>query len=109
MMKRMRHRTVWDWRLKLYPLIVIPMMVYLNAAPQESPAGAWCKDCTPAMVLEGSFDSTGPEERGVNPTPTLAVAAPVQGVNAKGAAFVWERNPKYPLEEFVMILTNERR
>ena len=38
-----------------------------------------------------------------------AVAAPVQGVTETGRAYVLERNPKYPLVEFVMILTDERR
>jgi hypothetical protein len=41
--------------------------------------------------------------------PHNAVAAPVQGVTRDGRAYVWERNPKYPVIEFVMILTNERR
>lgn len=43
-------------------------------APAGRLAGAWCKGSTPAAALEGSFDSTGPEERGVDPTPTAAVA-----------------------------------
>ena len=28
----MRIRTVWNWRLKLYPIVVIPLMVYFVAA-----------------------------------------------------------------------------
>jgi len=80
-----RERTVWDWRLKLYPFIVIPMMVYLNASPAVQ-------------------QSAGPRTASA-----VAGEAPVQGVNAKGAAYVQERNPKYPVIEFVMILTNERR
>jgi hypothetical protein len=31
-----RQRTYWDWRLKHYPLVVVPMIVYFNAAPQVS-------------------------------------------------------------------------
>ena len=88
MTRPQRQRTPWDWRLKLYPLIVIPIMVYLNAAPQIT------KVASKGSVQYGT---------------ATAVAAPVQGVNAKGAAYVWERNPKYPVIEFVMILTNERR
>lgn len=26
----MRLRTVWDWRLRLYPLVVIPALVWVN-------------------------------------------------------------------------------
>jgi len=69
----------------LLPLIVIPMMVYLNASPAVQ-------------------QSAGPRTASA-----VAGEAPVQGVNGKGAAYVWERNPKYPVIEFVMILTNERR
>jgi len=97
MTRPQRQRTPWDWRLKLYPLIVIPMMVYLNAAPQPSTA----EDSTAPFAAASSQEGVGQGE--------VAVAAPVQGVNAKGAAYVWERNPKYPVIEFVMILTNERR
>ena len=80
-----RQRTNWDWRLRVYPIIVIPMMVYLNASPAVQ-------------------QSAGPRTASA-----VAGEAPVQGVNAKGAAYVWERNPKYPVVEFVMILTDERR
>ena len=75
-----------DW----IPLIVIPVMVWINATPQETTFSRGVSSATASLA-------------------TPAVAAPVQGVDAKGSAFVWERNPKYPVIEFVMILTNERR
>ena len=80
-----RERTRWDWK----PLIVIPMMVYLNAAPQE-----------PSRYYDMSAISEGGSKNRAEP----AVAAPVQGVDSKGAAFIWERNPKYPVIEFRMSL-----
>lgn len=30
----MRIRTVWNWRLRLYPIVVIPLMVYFVAERQ---------------------------------------------------------------------------
>ena len=76
-----------------WPLIVIPMMVYLNAAPGQTVVDR--EASTRVSIL--------PERASVQ------AAAPVQGVNAKGSAYVWERNPKYPVIEFVMMLTEERR
>ena len=78
-----RERTKWDWK----PLIVIPMMVYLNAAPQ--PKG----DLPGRVVSESASAGSG-----------LSVAAPVQGVTGRGEAYVLERNPKYPLLRFEMRL-----
>ena len=88
--KRIRVR--WDWRLKWYPIIVIPMMVYLNVVPARVADGV--------AAIPSAEEVTAKAQSG---------ATPVQGVNAKGAAYVWERNPKYPMIEFVMILTSERR
>jgi hypothetical protein len=84
-MQGMRQRTVWDWRLKLYPLIVIPMMVYLNALP----------------VIQ---QSAGPHT-----ALTVAGEAPVQGLTGDGRAFVCPPNPRWPVVEFCWMLTNERR
>jgi len=75
----------------LLPLIVIPMMVYLNAAPQATGS-------SPGYVGLNNVNS-----------PTPAVAAPVQGVTGDGRAFVWERNPEYPMIEFRVFFTQERR
>jgi len=107
-----------DW----IPLIVIPAMVWINVAPQaeltqrtaidgdagklSEPVGATPINAAPQpngnlpqrVVRESASAGSG-----------LSVAAPIQGVNAKGSAYIWERNPKYPVTEFVMILTNERR
>ena len=33
----MRIRTIWDWRLRLYPLIVIPAIVYVAAQDAAAP------------------------------------------------------------------------
>jgi len=79
----MRRRTRWDLRLKIYPIIVIAAMVYLNVAPQA--------ELTQRTASE------------------LVGATPVQGSTSDGRVFVWERNPEYPVIEFVMTLTNERR
>jgi len=38
-----------------------------------------------------------------------SAAAPLWGVDGKGVAYVIERNPPWPLTEFKIIFTNERR
>jgi len=81
----MRQRTVWDWRLKLYPLIVIPAMVYLNAAPQ------------------GHSAAEGPRQ---GDTFAPAVAAPYNVGQKDGSWLVCER---HSLVTFCMRLTTERR
>ena len=88
-----RHELSW------IPLIVIPVMVWINAAPIVD------KDSRLAAVrdLRGSADAINRSQL------KLSVAAPIQGVTGDGSYFVWERNPKYPVIEFVMILTDERR
>ena len=82
MTRPQRQRTPWDWRLKLYPLIVIPMMVYLNTSP---------------AVQQSAGPRTAPVVAGEAPDP-------VQGVTSDGRAFVWERNPRYPVLRFEMRL-----
>jgi len=104
-----RERTSWDWK----PLIVIPMMVYLNVAPQA--------DVTQRTAIDGDAGSV-PEPVGATPinaaphanrethisrkseTTMHGGAAPIQGVNSRGEAYVLERNPKYPLLRFEMRL-----
>lgn len=64
----MRLRTVWDWRLRLYPLIVIPAMVWINfvaaqtsetpyrASQVESPSDSRSVAATPCCVcFEGKI------------------------------------------------------
>jgi hypothetical protein len=78
---RMRQRTVWDWRLKLYPLIVIPAMVYLNVAPQ------------PSTVR--SPRSTAPSQEGVGQGEVAsATPDPVHGIDGKGRHYLIERSPE---------------
>jgi hypothetical protein len=84
------HRPPFGWRLIAYPLIVIPWMVYLNVELQEPVFSHRVSSATASLA-------------------TPAVSTPVQGVNSRGEAYVLERDPKYPVIEFVMILTNERR
>ena len=86
-----------DW----IPLIVIPAMVYINALPKEVMPNAEAQ-------LNRSAERSSPEHV-VQGAAYPHNAEVVQGVDAKGSAFVWERNPKYPVIEFVMILTDERR
>jgi len=78
-------------RLPLLVGILAGVIWLTNAAPQtkELPMGI------------ASSETPGVQK--------AAVAAPVQGVTETGRAYVLERNPKYPLVEFVMILTDERR
>jgi hypothetical protein len=98
-----RHRTIWDWRLKLYPLIVIPMMVYLNATGGEVARGV-IRDDAHGTSPEHSASHEGivSETAGSIPVPV----APVQGVDAKGAAYVC-LPVRWPVEEFCWFLTKE--
>ena len=89
--KKQRERTQWNWRLRLYPLIVIPLMIYFNAAPQPSIATL----------------NSAPSQKGVGQG-EVAVAAPIQGLTRDGRAWV-RYSVKYPVVEFILILTNERR
>jgi len=75
----------------LLPLIVIPMMVYLYAAPQENPPVIH----TLAPLIDGEVRIP-------------AVAAPVQGVTGDGRAFVCPPS-RWPVLEFCWFLTEERR
>ena len=129
-----RERTRWDWK----PLIVIPMMIYLNVGMQatgSSPGYVGLNNVnSPTLAVPAPINAAPGQtqvdagERGRLQPPyggklpaqatgesrqagykSVSVAAPVQGVNAKGAAFVWERNPKYPLSEFTVMFTKERR
>ena len=81
----MRLRTIWDWRLKLYPLVVIPMIFYVAAQTSESPS----------RHVSGVASS---DSRSV-------VAAPLSGIH-KGVAVTCERRP---LITFCHTLTKERR
>ena len=122
-----------DW----IPLIVIPVMVYLNwilGAPTSldrpllpTQAEQVLHDPAPeregeiaareSLEPEGSLKTSG-QHRKMSLPPKLGTSAqngltgrrdaqfiaPVQGVDAKGSAFVWERNPKWPMIEFRMRL-----
>ena len=86
-----RERTSWDWK----PLIVIPMMVYLNAVPKE------------VMPNQPGHPSDYATQGAAHPH--NADVAPVQGVTGDGKAFVCPPNPKWPVLEFCWMLTDERR
>ena len=86
------HRPPFGWRLTLLPLIVIPWAVYLNVGLQPSPA----------------HESTAPLQEGVGQG-EVAVPAPIQGVDGKGNAYLQWRDPPYPLVEFRVMFTKERR
>jgi len=111
-----RERTIWDWK----PLIVIPMMIYINVGLQPSTA---ITDDTAAPSQEGVGQGEVAVPAPINAAPLAkselgtpspihgddrqarpAVAAPIQGVNSRGEAYVLERNPKYPLLRFEMRL-----
>lgn len=47
-----------------------------DAARRGDQPGLGVTVSTPATALEVPFESAGPEQRGVDPTPTSAVAAP---------------------------------
>jgi hypothetical protein len=96
----MRQRTCWDWRLKLYPLIVIPAMVYLNVASQVPAYTSLKSGFVGEPAVATPFNAAPQESATSVHTPIRvvtdvvpAVAAPVQGVNSRGEAYVLERNP----------------
>ena len=111
---RMRQRTHWDWRLKLYPLIVIPAMVYLNVAPQEQQAtdspssrGEVPASATPINAAPRVGDRPDNTPEAASPAGgriQSSVAAPVQGIDGKGRHYLIERSPKWPMIEFRMRL-----
>ena len=81
----MRSRTIWDARLKLYPIVVIPLMVYFVAAGGPIPE---------------TEASNGNEASGGH-----SVAAPLSGFH-QGRAIVCERRP---MITFCFEPTSERR
>ena len=115
-----RERTRWDWK----PLIVIPMMVYLNAVPSNemgysprtpgvsvmAPAGEGAAPINVGLqpLTAITDDTAASSQEGVGQG-EVAVPAPVHGIDGKGRAYVLERNPPYPLREFTVMFTNERR
>lgn len=68
----MRSRTIWDWKLKLYPILVLALWV-LNADRQ----------------ITGSSPGNG-EVNNVNAS-TSAASAPYHGTTSKGDYYVCER------------------
>ena len=77
----MRVRTVWDWRLRIYPLIVIPWIVYVAAQEKVS-------------AIQSSVPGVVP-----------VAAAPLHGFH-QGRAIVCERRP---MITFCFEPTSERR
>jgi hypothetical protein len=73
-----RHRTNWDWRLKVYPLIAAGLMVIvLNAAPRTTELPSFSEVESPSVTRS-------------------SVAAPIEtvhGLTGKGSAYVLTRNP----------------
>ena len=105
----MRQRTPWDWRLKLYPFIVIPWIFYVAAGgsltPSRTPeASGGHSVATPFNVAEQAQDSGRVQIR-----ETSSRLAPVS-VTPQTAAFP-DRTcfyGRYPLESFCFVLTQER-
>jgi len=70
-----------------------------------------------ASALKAVATAAKPKARGVAPsvsddragTSITAGATPLWGVDGRGMAYVIERNPPWPLTEFKIIFTNERR
>jgi hypothetical protein len=69
------------------------MVIVLNAAPRTS---------------ELPTSNPQVESPGVSRSSVAAPSESVQGVTRSGSAFVLERNPPWPMEEFTMRLTMER-
>ena len=82
-----RERTDWTWRLKLYPIVVIPLMVYFVAT-----AG-------PTLTAEASV------QQPVEASGGQSAAAPLSGFH-KGTAITCERRTEIT---FCWQLTEERR
>ena len=82
----MRIRTVWNWRLKLYPFIVIPWII----VAAQSAAGGEGKPANSSRkgIVAGLGDSEPVRER-----PSSASAAPIQGFH-QGRAITCFTHPK---------------
>ena len=84
----MRLRTVWDWRLRLYPLVVIPALIYVAAQGWNESADRGKPN--PATGQDG---------------PAIPVSAPLSGFH-KGTAVTCERRREIT---FCFQLNVERR
>ena len=100
----MRERTLWTWKLRLYPLVLIPMVWFNFVAP----SGELAEDASRGKLL-GYQDEAQPQTSGVG-------ATPIQGVTGDGKAYVLHRHETGPIREFSLVLllphqffTNERR
>lgn len=90
----MRFRTVWDWRLRLYPLVVIPAIFYV-AAQQDgddlrSAVAAMARQEQPTAALQDAAPAS---------------AAPISGFH-RGNSLTCFTHPKITLCYW---MTKERR
>mgnify|MGYP001615746510 CR=1 FL=1 len=96
----MRSRTEWDWKLKLYPFIVIPWIFYVAA------------QVSPMVTREDTGQNAGMESRKVDSvTSDQQVVAKPASVTPQTPAFP-DRTcfyGRYPLESFCFVLTQDRR
>jgi hypothetical protein len=92
----MRIRTVWDWRLRLYPIIVIPLMVYFVAAQDTALSNG-----EEAVAGRGKGKPAITDSQNGAP----ASATPLSGFY-RGRAVTCERRPEIT---FCWQMTGERR
>ena len=120
----MRSRTRWDWRLKLYPFIVIPWIFYVAAGgsltPSRTPeASGGHSVAAPFNVAKGGKGGDAIEHgrlhlRNVremsDPSDVTMGAAHPNNAEGQTAAFP-DRTcfyGRYPIESFCFVLTTER-
>ena len=113
-----RERTRWDWK----PIVVIPMMVYLNVGLQATgsspgyvglnnvnsptlavPAPINAAPQTEVDSLVANRGSVGASDRSQLLSAGVAPDS-VHGIDGKGRHYLIERSPKWPMIEFRMRL-----
>ena len=105
-----RSRTPWDWRLKLYPFIVIPWIFYVAAGgsltPSRTPeASGGHSAAAPFNVAAQTSPSVAPSGSEFGSTDGPASAAPQTAAFPDRTCWV----DSYPLESFCFVLTEERK
>jgi hypothetical protein len=101
-----RHRTNWDWRLKVYPLIAAGLMVIvLNAAPRQAQVDAGERGRADSPYTGGSSaQATGVSRQAGYKSAPVAAPSTAFGRSQDGSYFVIQRWERGPMREFTMRL-----
>jgi hypothetical protein len=103
-----RQRTKWDMRLRFYPFIAAGLALIVYATGGEVARGVVHDDAHgTSLGRSATHDGIAAKTAGSIPVPVAP--SPVWGVDGKGKAYSVERNPPWPMLEFKVMFTGERR